>query len=117
MVRLFLDLGQSTLLTRLTKLFDKLTLAADFGENLEAGTVLYEATAADGTTPKVIANSALYERKQVGGWHSIGFPLMRAFEIEPTKLVMPFADIDKANMPHFQFNALDVKQEKSRIYS
>ena len=47
------------------KAFDKLTLAADFGEDLEAGTVLYEATAADGTTPKVIANSALYERKQV----------------------------------------------------
>lgn len=38
---------------------------------------------------------------------------MRAFEIEPTKLVMPFADIDKANMPHFQFNAQDVKQEKT----
>lgn len=40
---------------------------------------------------------------------------MRAFEIEPTKLVMPFADIDKANMPHFQFNALDVKQEKEAV--
>lgn len=35
---------------------------------------------------------------------------MRAFEIEPTKLVMPFSDIDKANMPHFQFNAPDVTQ-------
>ena len=41
--------------------------------------------------------------------------LMRAFEIEPTKLVMPFADIDKANMPYFQFNALDVKQEKEAV--
>ena len=41
--------------------------------------------------------------------------LVRAFEIEPTKLVMPFADIDKANMPHFQFNALDVKQEKEAV--
>ena len=41
--------------------------------------------------------------------------LMRAFEIEPTKLVMPFADIDKANMPHFQFNAQDVKQEKDTV--
>lgn len=40
---------------------------------------------------------------------------MRAFEIEPTKLVMPFADIDKANMPHFQFNAQDVKQEKDTV--
>ena len=80
------------------KAFDKLTLAADFGENLEAGTVLYEATAADGTTPKVIANSALYERKQVEDGIVLVSLLMRAFEIEPTKLVMPFADIDKANM-------------------
>ena len=93
------------------KAFDKLTLAADFGENLEAGTVLYEATAADGTTPKVIANSALYERKQVEDGIVLVSLLMRAFEIEPTKLVMPFADIDKANMPHFQFNALDVSQD------
>lgn len=97
------------------KAFDKLTLAADFGENLEAGTVLYEATAADGTTPKVIANSALYERKQVEDGIVLVSLLMRAFEIEPTKLVMPFADIDKANMPHFQFNALDVKQEKEAV--
>ena len=93
------------------KAFDKLTLAADFGENLEAGTVLYEATAADGTTPKVIANSALYERKQVEDGIVLVSLLMRAFEIEPTKLVMPFADIDKANMPHFQFNALDSSQD------
>ena len=28
------------------KAFDKLTLAADFGETLEAGTILYEAMAA-----------------------------------------------------------------------
>ena len=88
------------------KAFDKLTLAADFGENLEAGTVLYEATA---------ANSALYDRKQVEDGIVLVSRVMRAFEIEPTKLVMPFADIDKANMPHFQFNALDVKQEKEAV--
>ena len=92
------------------KAFDKLTLAADFGETLEAGTILYEATAVDGTTPKVIANSALYERKQVENGIVLVALLMRAFEIEPTKLAMPFADIDKANMPHFQFNAPDATQ-------
>lgn len=97
------------------KAFDKLTLAADFGEDLEAGTVLYEATAADGTTPKIIANSALYERKQVEDGIVLVALLMRAFEIEPTKLAMPFADIDKANMPHFQFNAPDVKQAKETV--
>lgn len=94
------------------KAFDKLTLEPAFGEKLGAGTVLYEATGVDGTAPKVIANSALYERTQVEDGIVLVSLLMRAFEIEPTKLVMPFADIDKANMPHFQFNALDVKQEK-----
>ena len=92
------------------KAFDKLTLAADFGETLEAGTILYEAIAVDGTTPKVVANSALYERKQVEYGIVLVALLMRAFEIEPTKLAMPFADIDKANMPHFQFNAPDATQ-------
>lgn len=100
------------------KAFDKLTLAADFGDTLEAGTVLYEATAVNGTTPKVIANSALYERKQVEDGIVLVALLMRAFEIEPTKLVMPFSDIDKANMPHFQFNAPDVKQtSKGTVYT
>lgn len=100
------------------KAFDKLMLAADFGDTLEAGTVLYEATAVNGTTPKVIANSALYERKQVEDGIVLVALLMRAFEIEPTKLVMPFSDIDKANMPHFQFNAPDVKQtSKGTVYT
>ena len=99
------------------KAFDKLTLAADFGDTLEAGTVLYEATAVNGTTPKVIANSALYERKQVEDGIVLVTLLMRAFEIEPTKLAMPFADIDKANMPHFQFNAPDVKAQGETVYT
>lgn len=86
------------------KAFDKLTLAADFGATLNAGTVLFEASASAGTTPKVIANSALYERKQVENDIVLVALLMRAFEIEPTKLVMPFHEKDKANMPHFQFN-------------
>lgn len=98
------------------KAFDKLTLAADFGENLEAGTVLYEATAADGTTPKVVANSALYERKQVEDGIVLVALLMRAFEIEPTKLAMPFADIDKANMPHFQFNSAGAQDSGTNTY-
>ena len=95
--------------------FDKLTLSADFGETLEAGIVLYEATAVSGTTPKVIANSALYGRVQVEEGIVLVALLMRAFEIEPTKLVMPFSDIDKANMPHFQFNAPDVTQSGKAV--
>ena len=86
------------------KAFDKLTLAADFGATINVGTVLFEATAVDGTTPKVVANSALYERAKVEDGIVLVALLMRAFEIEPTKLVMPFHEKDKANMPHFQFN-------------
>lgn len=97
------------------KAFDKVTLAADFGEDLEAGTVLYEATAVSGTTPKVIANSALFERAKVEEGIVLVALLMRAFEIEPTKLIMPFSDIDKANMPHFQFNAPDITQSGQTV--
>ena len=86
------------------KAFDKLTLAADFGATLNAGTVLFEATAVNGATPKVIANSALYERAQVENGIVLVALLMRAFEIEPAKLAMPFHAKDKANMPYFQFN-------------
>ena len=89
--------------------YDELTLAAAFGATLEAGTVLYEATDVSGATPKVVANSALFERKKIeSGGVLIGL-LKKAFEIEPIKLVMPFHDIDRANMPLFQFNAPDVK--------
>ena len=86
------------------KAFDKLTLAADFGATLNAGTVLFEATAVGGTTPKVVANSALYERKQIDEGPVLVALLMRAFEIEPTKLAMPFHAKDKENMKFFQFN-------------
>lgn len=77
------------------KAFDKLTLAADFGATVNAGTVLFEATAVNGTTPKVVANSALYERKQIDEGPVLVALLMRAFEIEPTKLAMPFHAKDK----------------------
>lgn len=86
------------------KAFDKLILAADFGATVNAGTVLFEATAVNGTTPKVVANSALYERKQIDEGPVLVALLMRAFEIEPTKLAMPFHAKDKENLPHFQFN-------------
>ena len=84
--------------------YDTLTLAADFGATLEVGTVLFEATAATGKTPKVTANSALYERAKIENGIVLVALLMRAFEIEPDKLVIPFHAKDKANMPHFQFN-------------
>ena len=86
------------------KAFDKLTLAADFGATVNAETVLFEATAVNGTTPKVVANSALYERALVEDGIVLVALLMRAFEIEPTKLAMPFHAKDKEKLSHFQFN-------------
>lgn len=83
--------------------YDELTLSASMGA-LKSGDVLFEAKAADGTTPKNVANSALYETHKVAdGINSVAL-LQRAFEIEPEKLVTPFSQKDKANLPHFQFN-------------
>lgn len=83
--------------------YDELTLSAAMGA-LKTGDVLFEAKAADGTTPKNVANSALYESHKVAdGINSVAL-LQRAFEIEPEKLVTPFSQKDKANLPHFQFN-------------
>ncbi len=98
--------------------YDELTLSKDLGAAVEAGSVLYEATDVNGTTPKVVANSALYERAKVEDGIVLVALLMRAYEIEPSKLVMPFSDVDKANMPHFQFNAPDIKGvSKENVYT
>ena len=83
--------------------YDELTLDAAMGA-LKTGDVLFEAKAADGKEPKNVANSALYETHKVAdGINSVAL-LQRAFEIEPEKLVTPFSEKDKANLPHFQFN-------------
>lgn len=83
--------------------YDELTLSAAMGA-LKSGDVLFEAKAADGTTPKNVANSALYETHKVADGINCVALLQRAFEIEPEKLVTPFSAKDKANLPHFQFN-------------
>ena len=83
--------------------YAELTISAAMGA-LKSGDVLFEAKAADGTTPKNVANSALYETHKVAdGINSVAL-LQRAFEIEPEKLATPFSQKDKANHPHFQFN-------------
>lgn len=85
--------------------FDVVTLRADFGVNIEAGTVLFEATAAGGTKQKYVANSALYERKVVESGIMLVALLRTAAEIEPSKLEVPFSTNDKDNMKGwFEFN-------------
>ena len=84
--------------------YDTLTLAAAFGAAVKADDVLFEASAAGGTKPKRVANSALYENHKVTSGINLVALLHRAFEIEPEKLVVPFSSADKENCPHFQFN-------------
>lgn len=84
--------------------YDELTISAALGV-VEAGSVLFEASKADGKDPKNVANSALYEKHLVtDGINNVAL-LRAAGEIEPEKLVTPFSERDKANlMGWFQFN-------------
>lgn len=84
--------------------YDVLTIS-DFGANIAKNAVLFEASAAGGTSPKNVANSALYESRKVEGGINLVALLSVAREIEPDKLVVPFSDKDKANLgKDFQFN-------------
>lgn len=96
--------AQVSVIDKSNSSYDELTIAAAFGANIAKDTVLFEASAVGGTTPKNVANSALYGRTKVeSGINQVAL-LMRAFEIEPEKLIIPFSEKDKANLPHFQFN-------------
>lgn len=84
--------------------YDLLTIT-DFGANLAIGDVLFEATAVTGTTPKNVANSALYESRKVEDGINLIALLSAAREIEPDKLVVPFSAKDKEKLgSDFQFN-------------
>ena len=85
--------------------YDVLTLSSAFTAALTEGQVLFEATAAGGTTPVNVANSALYETHKVtSGINNVAL-LRAAGEIEPDKLVTPFSAKDKENLVGwFQFN-------------
>lgn len=84
--------------------YDLLTIT-DFGANLAVGDVLFEATAVAGTTPKNVANSALYESRKVEDGINLIALLSAAREIEPNKLVVPFSAKDKEKLgSDFQFN-------------
>lgn len=93
-----------TVIDKSNAAYDEVTIEAAFGADLTAGAILFEASAVGGTKPKNVANSALYERKKIESGIVLVALLMRAFEIEPEKLALPFSEKDKANLPHFQFN-------------
>lgn len=84
--------------------YDLLTIT-DLGANLAVRDVLFEATAVTGTTPKNIANSALYESRKVEDGINLVALLSVAREIEPDKLIVPFSAKDKEKLGNdFQFN-------------
>lgn len=84
--------------------YDLLTVS-DFGVAIAKDAVLFEASEIGGTTPKNVANSALYESRKVEDGINLVALLSAAREIEPDKLIVPFSDKDKANLgKDFQFN-------------
>ena len=84
---------------------DVLTIKAAFGENIAKDAVLFNAVAVDGLKQKHVANSALFNRTKVEDGVTLVSLLRTAAEIEPSKLVIPFSENDKANMKGwFEFN-------------
>lgn len=85
--------------------YDVLTVDATMGVKLTVGTILFEATAAEGQNQKYVANSALFHRRLIEEG-IIDVALLRtAAEIEPDKLVIPFSANDKEALKGwFQFN-------------
>ena len=79
--------------------YDTLTLAAAFGSRVtvEAGTVLFEAKAQDGTEPKATATALNYATTKVEEGATVT-AIGRAYEIRPTKLIVPISEKDKASL-------------------
>lgn len=79
--------------------YDTLTLAAAFGSSVtvEAGTVLFEAKAQDGIEPKATATALNYATTKVEEGATVT-AIGRAYEIRPTKLIVPISEKDKASL-------------------
>lgn len=79
--------------------YDTLTLAAAFGSNVtvEVGTVLFEAKAQDSTEPKATATALNYATTKVEEGATVT-AIGRAYEIRPTKLIVPISEKDKASL-------------------
>lgn len=84
--------------------YDTLTLEAAFGVKIAANTVLFEASAAGGTTPKNTANFVIYEETKVEEDIVLVALIMQAFEIQESKLTLPISEKDKVGLTsRFQF--------------
>lgn len=79
--------------------YDTLTLAEAFGSSVtvKAGTVLFEAKAQDGTEPKATATALNYATTKVEEGATVT-AIGRAYEIRPTKIIVPISEKDKASL-------------------
>lgn len=84
--------------------YDEITIEAAFGARVNAGTVLFEASAEGGTTPKNTANFVIGEETKVEDGIVLVALVMRAYEIQEEKLTLPVSVNDKVGLTaRFQF--------------
>ena len=86
--------------------YDVISIKAAFGVDIDADTILFEATAVGGTKKKNTANFVLYARTKVEDDGAVlATLLMQAYEIKESKLILPIHDLDKAGLTsRFQFD-------------
>ena len=85
--------------------YDVLNLAADFGATVKKGTILFEASAVEGTKKKDVANFVLYAKIKVEDDAPV-LPtlLMQAYEVKIPKLPLPIHELDMEGLTsRFQF--------------
>lgn len=75
--------------------YDELTMSAALAA--EAGAVLFEAVAADGTTPKATANFLNYAVTKVEPGATVT-AIGRAYEVRESKLYVPISEKDKESL-------------------
>ena len=75
--------------------YDELTMSAALAA--EAGTVLFEAAAADGTAPKATANFLNYAVTKVEPGATVT-AIGQAYEVRESKLYVPISDKDKETL-------------------
>lgn len=89
--------AQVTAIDKSNANYDTLTIAAAFGANLAKGTVLFEASAAGGTTVKNKAMALNYAWTKVEAGATVT-AIGRAFEIKKSKLIAPISSKDEENL-------------------
>ena len=77
--------------------YDTVTLAASPTLAAKKGDVLFEATAVAGKTPKATATALNYAYTKVEEGATVT-AIGRAYEIRPTKLIVPISEKDKASL-------------------